>query len=150
VLFSIVTFNDLIQVEGLMVDNSKGTFSIVVGNKPRQSIMSSGCGGSWQNSRTRLAVTLLDVGQVLAKLKLVRLECVESLIHNTLEHGNLTALCFAPMLKKVWSRSLIQEINRNAASTLRHLTVNFRWAFASELRPFGHCFVPGETINDHL
>lgn len=64
--------------------------------------------------------------EVSAKLKLVRLECVDSLIHNTLEHDNLTALCFAPMLKKAWTRGLIQEINRSAASTLRNLTVNFR------------------------
>jgi hypothetical protein len=64
--------------------------------------------------------------QVSAKLKLVRLECVDLLIHNTLEHDNLTALCFAPMLKKVWSRSLIQEINRKTSSSLRNLTVNFR------------------------
>lgn len=100
--------------------------------------MSSVHRGSWRTSGTILLVTLLDVGQVLAKLKLVRLECVDSLIHNTLEHGNLTALCFAPMLKDVWSRSLIQEINRNASATLRHLTVNFRWAFASsEVKTMG-------------
>lgn len=64
--------------------------------------------------------------QVSAKLKLVRLECVESLIHNTLEHDNLVSLCFAPMLKCAWNLSLIREINANAAKTLRDLTVNFR------------------------
>lgn len=73
--------------------------------------------------------------EVSAKLKLVRLECVDLLIHNTLEHDNLTALCFAPMLKKVWSRSLIQEINRKTSSSLRNLTVNFRPFEEVDLEP---------------
>ena len=65
--------------------------------------------------------------QVSAKLKLVRLECVDSLIHNTLEHDNLVSLCFAPMLKNAWNLSLIREINASASATLRDLTVNFRY-----------------------
>lgn len=64
--------------------------------------------------------------QVSAKLKLVRLELIDTLIHNTLEHDNLVSLCFAPMLKNAWNLSLIREINASASSTLRNLTVNFR------------------------
>lgn len=64
--------------------------------------------------------------QVSAKLKLVRLECVDSLIHNTLEHDNLVSLCFAPMLKNAWNLSLIREVNASASATLRNLIVNFR------------------------
>lgn len=67
--------------------------------------------------------------QVSAKLKLVRLECIDSLIHNTLEHDNLVSLCFAPMLKNAWNLSLIREINASASATLRNLTVNFRCFF---------------------
>ena len=64
--------------------------------------------------------------QVSAKLKLVRLELVNSLIYNTLQHDNLASLSFAPMLKDAWNTSLVREINSNAAKTLRNLTVNFR------------------------
>lgn len=66
--------------------------------------------------------------QVSAKLKLVRVECIDSLIHNTLEHDNLASLCFAPMLQKAWTRGLIREVNNSAAKTLKRLTVNFRQA----------------------
>lgn len=65
--------------------------------------------------------------QVSAKLKLVRLELVDPLIHNTLEHDNLVSLCFAPMLKNAWNLSLIREINTSASNTLRNLSVNFRY-----------------------
>lgn len=77
--------------------------------------------GSWEQ---RLIGCLRE--QVSAKLKLVRVECIDALIHNTLEHDNLASLCFAPMLQKAWSRGLVREINRSAAATLRNLTVHFR------------------------
>ena len=65
--------------------------------------------------------------QVSAKLKCVRTECIDELIHNTLAHDNLASLCFAPMMQKAWNQSLVREINRSASKTLRSLAVNFRW-----------------------
>ena len=65
--------------------------------------------------------------QVSAKLKCVRTECIDELIHNTLAHDNLASLCFAPMMQRAWNQSLIREINRSASKSLRSLAVNFRW-----------------------
>ena len=81
--------------------------------------------------------------QVSAKLKLVRVECIDALIHNTLEHDNLASLCFSPMLKKAWNRNLIREINHSAANTLKRLTVNFRHATS-------HCTNYSRECNDFL
>lgn len=82
--------------------------------------------------------------EVSAKLKLRvnHLDLVDRLIHNTLEHDNLTSLCFEPMLKKVWTSNLVQEINSSAASTLRNLTINFRPFQEVDLAPLTELDMP--------
>lgn len=56
------------------------------------------------------------------------MECIDALVRNTLEHDNLSSLCFAPMLQKAWNLNLVREVNRCASATLKSLTVNFRCA----------------------